>query len=385
MKLRLYFRNRDFDFIKKIQNFPYHIIIAITMIVSFGITILYSAAGGSMYPWAIKQMIYFCIAFGIMLTISFIKIEYLYRYAYLFYFLSLCMIIFVHIYGHTAMGATRWINLGFMKLQPSEIMKIAVVFALARSFHNINSEDIKRLEFLIIPIMIIMLPFLIILKQPDLGTAMIILLLGGFMLFIAGVSYWVFITAGTIVAGLGPIIWNLLHDYQKNRILIFLNPELDPRGAGYNITQSKIAIGSGGMWGKGLLQGTQSQLDFLPEHQTDFIFTMLLEETGFIGGVLLILTYIFIIISSIIIATNAVNHFLRLLAIGSCIIFFLHIFINTAMVMGLIPVVGVPLPFLTYGGTMMVTSMMCFGIIVNTYLNSNNQLKKHYERGLFFR
>lgn len=367
--------------IRKLTKIPLSIIFIITIISSFGFLMLYSAAQGSLYPWAIKQMTYFSIFIPIMLAISIVDIKIWYKSAYFLYFLVLILLIAVHMLGYTAMGATRWINLGIIKLQPSELMKIAMIFALARYFHDLSQQKLQ-LYHLIKPLIMLMIPAFLIAKQPDLGTAIILVMLGGAMFFIAGVSKWVFIISLSLISIALPFAWTLLHSYQQNRILIFINPESDPYGSGYNIIQSKIAIGSGGFLGKGLTQGSQSQLQFLPEHQTDFIFTMLSEELGFVGGVFLIFLYIILIFYCYIIATDARSVFARLLALGVCIMFFLHIFINIAMVMGVIPVVGVPLPLMSYGGTMMATILIGFGLVINTHIHNrvsiNNALKSFF-------
>jgi len=330
---------------------------------------LYSAAQGSLFPWAAKQMLYFAVFMPVMLIVSIVDIRIFYKYAYLFYCLVLLLLLAVHMLGYTAMGATRWINLGFIKLQPSELMKIAIIFALARYFHDLSFKNI-RLSHLIKPVIMLLIPALLIAKQPDLGTAIILVMLGGFMFFIVGVNKWVFIISLGLISIALPFAWTLLHSYQQNRILTFLNPERDPYGAGYNIIQSKIAIGSGGFFGKGFIQGSQSQLQFLPEHQTDFIFTMLSEEWGFLGGLLLLFLYSLLVFYCYIIALNARSIFAKLMALGVCSMFFLHIFINIAMVMGIIPVVGVPLPLMSYGGTMMATMLIGFGLVINVHIHS---------------
>jgi rod shape determining protein RodA len=279
------------------------------------------------------------------------------------------------------MGATRWINLGLIKLQPSELMKICIIFALARYFHDLGIQKI-RIKHLIKPVIMLVVPAVLIVKQPDLGTAIILMMLGGSMFFVAGVNKWIFVVSLVKTSITVPLAWGLLHIYQQNRILTFLNPEKDPLGSGYNIIQSKIAIGSGGFFGKGFIKGSQSQLHFLPEHQTDFIFTMLSEEWGFLGGTILLLLYFILIFYCYITALHARSSFARLLALGTASMFFLHIFINIAMVMGLIPVVGVPLPLLSYGGTMMATILISFGLVINVHIHSrcniNNALKSFF-------
>jgi rod shape determining protein RodA len=262
------------------------------------------------------------------------------------------------------MGAQRWINLGLFQLQPSEVMKIGLVLALARYFHSSWLEDVGRPAFLVVPALMILLPAALVLEQPDLGTAVMLMAGGATLLFIAGVRWWKFaLVLGGCLAAL-PLIWQQLHDYQKQRVMTFLDPERDPLGAGYHIIQSKIALGSGGVWGKGFLEGTQSQLSFLPEKQTDFIFTMLAEEIGLIGALGLLGLFMALIGYGFVFALRSRSHFGRLLAIGASATLFLYVVINVAMVTGLIPVVGVPLPLISYGGTAMITVLTGFGLML---------------------
>ncbi len=357
--------------IAKLNNLPWGMLFFIFIIIFIGIIMMYSAAGGSFEPWAYRQIIHLLVAIPLMISICMVNLRSWFRFSYAFYFLTLMLLFAVEIFGHRAMGATRWISLGFIKIQPSEIMKIAVVFALARYFHGTPQRQILTTTRLIIPILIVFLPCLLILKQPDLGTAVIIMLIGGVMFFAAGVQIWKFLVVILGMIAALPVLWHFLHNYQKNRVLTFLNPERDPLGAGYNIIQSKIAIGSGGFWGKGLTNGSQSQLNFLPEHQTDFIFTMMSEELGFIGSSIVLLLYVIVVMQGLVIASNCRNHFGRMLTIGIIAMFFLHIFINMSMVMGLLPVVGVPLPLLSYGGTIMITILAGFSFIFNVNIHRN--------------
>jgi rod shape determining protein RodA len=272
------------------------------------------------------------------------------------------------------MGAQRWIDLGFFQLQPSELMKIALVLALARYFHGSTIEDVRRMGYLFTPVMMVVSPAVLVLIQPDLGTALMLLMGSAVIAFAAGVRKLVFgIVISAAVAAV-PVGWQFLRTYQKNRVLTFLNPERDPLGAGYHITQSKIALGSGGLFGKGFMQGTQSHLNFLPERQTDFIFTMLGEELGMVGCLALIGLYLLILVYGFVIALRCRHHFGRLVAIGITTTFFLYVFINIAMVMGLIPVVGVPLPMISYGGTAMLTLMIGFGILLSVHIHRDVQI-----------
>jgi rod shape determining protein RodA len=274
------------------------------------------------------------------------------------------------------MGAQRWIDLGIIQLQPSEIMKIALVLALARYFHGLSAENAGRLSRLVAPALMVVVPAALVLKQPDLGTAMMLIGAGAMLFFLGGVRLWV-LAAGALAAGAAaPLAWSLLRDYQKTRLFTFLDPDRDPLGAGYHILQSKIALGSGGVFGKGFLSGTQSHLSFLPEKQTDFIFTMIAEEFGLIGGLVLFALYVLVIVYGFAIALRSRSQFGRLLGLGIAVNFFLYAFINTAMVMGLIPVVGVPLPLISYGGTAMVTVMLGFGLVMNVGIHRDVRISR---------
>jgi rod shape determining protein RodA len=299
-----------------------------------------------------------------MILVATIDIRIWLRYAYVLYFIALVLLVGVEVGGYVGMGAQRWISLGFINIQPSELMKIFMVLALARYFHGISVEDIGRISRLIIPIVMVALPTALILRQPDLGTAIMLAMTAGAVMFLAGVRLWKFAVIGVAAMAAAPIAWQFLHTYQKKRVLTFLNPETDPLGAGYHIIQSKIALGSGGLAGKGFMQGPQSHLHFLPEMQTDFIFTMLAEEFGLVGALGLIALYVMIVTYGIVIAVRARNQFGRLVAGGITTTFFLYVFINIAMVTGLIPVVGVPLPLVSYGGTVMMTLLIGFGLVI---------------------
>ena len=274
------------------------------------------------------------------------------------------------------MGAQRWIDLGIIQLQPSELMSVALVLALARYFHCLREVNIAKFRFLLLPILMIILPVALVLKQPDLGTAAVLLFDGIALPFLAGVRLRVFgLICGAASISL-PLIWRCLRDYQKNRIYTFLDANSDPLGAGYHILQSKIALGSGGLFGKGFLLGTQSHLSFLPEKQTDFIFTTLAEEFGLIGGLVLIALYIAMIAYGFAVALRSRNHFGRLLALGIVTNFFLYVFINIAMVTGMLPVVGIPLPLISYGGTAMLTVMLGFGLLMSVYVDRDIRLNR---------
>lgn len=354
------------------------ILLSVTAAIGFGM--LYSAAGGSLEPWAERQMIRFGLGVAGLMTIALIDIRLWLRYAYLFYGIALVLLVAVEFMGFVGMGAQRWVNIAGVNIQPSELMKIGLVLALARYFHGESIEDIGRPTRLIVPVFMVAMPAVLILRQPDLGTTLMLGMAALAMFFVAGVRMWKF----GVLGGLGlislPIAWQFLHNYQKQRVLTFLNPERDPLGAGYHIIQSKIAFGSGGMFGKGFMQGTQAHLNFLPEKQTDFIFTMLAEEFGLVGGLVLLSLYTLILIYGFAIAINSRSHFGRLVAMGVVATFFLYIFINIAMVMGLIPVVGVPLPLISYGGTVMLTLLAGFGLLMNVHIHRDIPIER---RGSF--
>jgi rod shape determining protein RodA len=362
---------------QKLRQINWPMVALICILASIGFVMLYSAAGGRFDPWADRQMVRFAVGLGMMLTVAVLDLRLWLRYGYLIYGGALALLVAVEIAGEIGMGAQRWIDLGFFQLQPSELMKVALILALARYFHGLEADSVRRVLPLVPPLAMIGLPALLVLKQPDLGTAGMLIMGGGAMFFAAGVRLWKF--GVLIAAGLAaiPVAWNLLHDYQRNRVLTFLDPERDPLGSGYHILQSKIAFGSGGVFGKGFLLGTQSHLNFLPEKQTDFIFTMLAEEFGLAGALTLLVIYAVLIAYGFAIALRSRSHFGRLLALGLTFNLFLFVFINTAMVMGIIPVVGVPLPLVSYGGTAMLTVLIGFGLIMSVYIHRDARIGRH--------
>ena len=354
----------------KLLHLHWIYVILLGLTASIGFAMLYSAAGGDFDPWASRQMVRFGIGVVGMIVVAVIDIRFWLRYAYGFYFIVLALLVAVEVAGFVGMGAQRWISFGIFNVQPSELMKVAMVLALARYFHGGSIEDVGRVFYLIPPLVLMVVPAVLIIRQPDLGTTLMLVLASVAMFFAAGVRMWKFILAGVIGLVSAPVAWfTILRDYQKQRILTFINPETDTLGSGYHIIQSKIALGSGGMFGKGFMQGTQSHLNFLPEKQTDFIFTMLAEEFGLVGGLTLVALYVLLLAYGYIIAMSSRNHFGRLVGIGVIVTFFLYIFINIAMVMGLIPVVGVPLPLVSYGGTAMLTLLFGFGLLLNVHIH----------------
>ncbi len=363
---------------EKLSNFSFSMLFFITLAACVGFLMLYSAADASLDPWASRQMIRFVIGLVCLGFFALMDLRIWLHYAYIIYGLVLILLIVVEIFGHVGMGAQRWIDFGLFNLQPSELMKVALVLALARYFNSLGGEDISSLSRLFIPVMMIIAPVVLVLLQPDLGTALLILFGGAVMFFIAGVRGWVFGVAAAGALAILPLAWSFLHEYQKQRVLVFFNPDIDPLGAGYHITQSKIALGSGGLFGKGFLQGTQSHLDFLPEKQTDFIFTMLAEEWGFIGALTLLVIYLVITACGFAIALRSRNVFGRLLAIGLTTTFFFYYAFNMAMVMGLVPVVGLPLPLVSYGGTTMIVLMISFGLTMCVSVHRDLRIDRHW-------
>ena len=336
-----------------------------------GIMMMVSAGGGEWGVYAAPQFIRLLAALVGMFVIAFIPLRLLLRYSYLIYALLVVVLIGVDVAGHIGMGAQRWLKVGIFNVQPSEFMKLALILALARYFHQLQPDDIRRFNFLIPPLLMIAIPAIFILRQPNLGTTAILAMVGLSMLFLAGLQwrYIILSTLGALAAA--PVAWHFLHDYQKRRVITFLDPEKDPLGAGYNILQSMIAIGSGGFFGKGYLQGSQGQLDFLPEKQTDFIFTMLAEELGFVGGIFLLGLYCALIWMAFTVALRSKSTFGAMMAAGVGMSLFIHVMINCAMVMGLIPVVGVPLPLLSYGGSITVSTVLAVGLLLNAYIHRN--------------
>ena len=365
--------------IEKIRSVNWGLVLLLTLISSIGFAVLYSAANGSFDPWALKSIIRYGVALVALLVVAVIDIRIWYRAAYPIYIVSALLLVAVDFKGKTGLGAQRWLELGPVSLQPSELMKIGLVMVLARYFSTRSYEEIGRPLQLIYPLGLVLVPAALVMKQPDLGTAMMLVLCSGGMFFLAGVRIWKFLLVIAGGVGMVPIAWGFLREYQKNRIYTFLNPENDSLGAGYHIMQSKIALGSGGMWGKGFMLGTQSHLNFLPEKQTDFIFTMFAEEFGMAGGIVLLSLYALVFAYGFAIGLRCRNQFGRLLALGVTVNVFLYVFINTAMVMGLIPVVGVPLPLISYGGTAMLTVMFGFGLMISAYIHRDIRINRHGE------
>lgn len=362
--------------IRKVLYLNWALILLIFAVVGIGLMMLYSVAGGHFDPWASAQAKRFAVGFVVMLIVAFVPIYFWRNIAGLAYVVSLLLLVAVELVGDVNMGAQRWINLGFIQLQPSELMKVTLVMALAAYYDWLDTGRLSRPAWVALPLLLIAVPMVLVLKQPDLGTALLLGLGGTAVMFLAGVSWIYFAVA--IVSGGGLVAavfmsrgtgWQLLKDYQYRRIDTFLDPASDPLGAGYHITQSKIALGSGGWGGRGFMQGTQSRLNFLPEKQTDFIFTTLAEEMGFIGGISLLSLYGLIILFCFASAIANKDRFGSLLTFGLATTFFLFFAVNMSMVMGLAPVVGVPLPLVSYGGTAMLVLLMAFGLIQSAHIH----------------
>ena len=368
------FKSQRLSLKDRFYNINWGYVLCIALLAFIGIVVLYSAANGSWTPWAAKQLARFGISLGIMLFLALLDVKIYLKYSYVAYFLVLLLLIGVEVGGHIGMGAQRWIDLKLFKLQPSELMKITMVLVLAKYFHSCTLNKIQSVRGIVAPILMALFPAALIVLQPDLGTALMLLFTTIIIFFVVGVQWWKFAIVGGTAIAMAPIAWQFLHDYQKDRVLTFLNPERDPLGAGYHIIQSKIALGSGGVFGKGFLNGTQSHLNFLPEKHTDFIFTMLSEEFGMIGAVLVVLLNLVIIAYGYLFAFRITSYYGKLVVIGLNTNYFMYVFINIAMVLGLLPVVGIPLPLISYGGTVMLSVMASFGIILCIDINRNINL-----------
>ncbi|SKA33764.1 cell elongation-specific peptidoglycan biosynthesis regulator RodA [Enhydrobacter aerosaccus] len=359
---------------EKIWRVNWGLILVLTAIAGVGVLALYSAAGGRFEPWAAKHAIRYGASLVLLLMVAFVHPKVWLSLAWPLYVFSLLLLIAVDVAGKIGMGAQRWLVIGPLQVQPSEIAKVAVILVLARYYHGLTREQAGKFLYTLAPLVVIMAPVALVMVQPDLGTALMVMLGGAALLFVAGVRLWMFLAAAIGAVGCLPIAWTFMHEYQRKRVLTFLDPDRDPLGAGYHITQSKIAIGSGGLFGKGFLKGTQSALNFLPEKQTDFIFTTFVEEWGMVGACVLLALFTLVLVWGFSIALRSQHHFGRLIALGVTAMMFLYVFINTAMVMGLLPVVGVPLPLVSNGGTAMVSVMFACGLMIGVNVYRDAQL-----------
>jgi len=366
---RLLTRDRGAGVFQKLWRIPYSFVLLLCAIGAIGYVALYSAGSGNPDLYATKHALRFGFCLVMMLCIGLVDIRIIAKLAWLGYAGALLLLLLVALHGEVGKGAQRWIDLGPLQLQPSELMKIMLVVALAAWFSRASWERMGNPIFLIPPIVAVLVPVALIFKQPNLGTAMITAMLGAAMFWAAGMRWWYFALAGGGAAAAAPIVYDNLRDYQRARIHTFLDPESDPLGTGYNIIQSKIALGSGGFWGKGFLQGTQGHLNFLPEKQTDFIFTMIAEEFGLVGAVTTLGLLMLVVVFCFLVGLRSKHQFGRLLGIGLGTNYFLYIFVNVAMVTGSIPVGGVPLPLISHGGSAMLTTMIGFGILISAYVH----------------
>ena len=348
-----------------LAQLPWRLLFVLIAIGGFGSVILYSAAGGSLTPWAASHAVRFCIFLVMALIMSRIPEEFYARTAIPGYFAVLFLLVAVELIGGISGGSQRWLDLGFIRLQPSELMKLAIVLATARFYSMLPAGQIRTWTAIWPPALLFGLPFLLVLIQPDLGTATMIAAGGITVMFLSGIPLRLFVGAGVLGGAALPIVFSFLHDYQQKRVLIFLNPEEDALGAGYHITQSKIAIGSGGIFGKGFLNGTQSHLDYLPEGHTDFVFATMAEEWGLLGGLAIIFAFILVGRWGLQVSNRANTRFGRLTAAALSMTIFYYVTINLLMVMGMAPVVGIPLPMVSHGGTAMLTVMLCLGVLMS--------------------
>jgi rod shape determining protein RodA len=363
-------------FSERIWRINWGLVLVLSAIAGIGVVALYSAAGGRYDPWAARHAIRYGAALGVLLVVALVHPKVWLALAWPIYIAAMLLLMAVDVIGKTGMGAQRWLMLGPMQIQPSEIAKVAVILVLARYYHGLTREQAARFLYTLPPLLVILAPVGLVMVQPDLGTAMMVLLGGATLLFVAGVRLWMFLAAAVGAVGCLPFAWSFMHEYQRKRVLTFLDPDRDPLGAGYHITQSKIAIGSGGMFGKGFLQGTQASLNFLPEKQTDFIFTTFVEEWGLAGGLALLALFALVLAWGFSIALRSQHHFGRMLALGVSAMMFFYVFINIGMVTGLLPVVGVPLPLVSNGGTAMVVVMFACGMLIGVNVYRDAQLPR---------
>ena len=369
-----YFQKRNQSISDKILAFDFQLLLLILALGTISILAMYSSEMGHFSYHTQNHLYRFSIFFLIFIIISFFRIQIWYKSAYLFYFLVLILLFGVDLFGVTASGSKRWISLFFINLQPSELMKVSLIIFLARYYDKIPTTNVNNLKYIFIPFLSFMIPAFLVASQPDLGTAVLIAISGLIVIWLTGFKIKYFLYSFFVLFCLIPIGISFLQPYQKTRILTFLNPERDPLGAGYQIIQSKIAVGSGGIFGKGFLQGSQSYLDYLPEKQTDFIFTLFSEEFGFIGSLILLTIYALIIYRIAVIGSESRNNFARLFCFGFAVAFFVYVTVNMAMVLGLLPIVGAPLPIMSYGGSSMLSIMVGLGIVMSCKIHNQEDL-----------
>ena len=361
--------NSELTFLQKLKELDYTLLICIIILSVLSLLVMYSTDGGEVLFHTKSHFSKLAVFFPLMMLIAFFNIRHWHTFAYIFYFIVILLLVWVSFFGLRASGSQRWMDLYLFVLQPSELMKIAIILCLAKYYHRIKIENVNSFTSIIFVLSIITIPIVFVISQPDLGTAVLIALSGLIILWLGGVKVKYFIYSFITFLISLPFIISFLKPYQKLRILTFIDPDRDPLGAGYQIIQSKIAIGSGGLNGKGFLKGTQSYLDFLPEKHTDFIFTLFSEEFGFIGSVGLLILYIIILIRIIRIGAISRSNFSKLFCFGFAFSIFIYIVVNLSMVLGLLPIVGSPLPIMSYGGSSMLATMIGFGIVLSAKIN----------------
>jgi rod shape determining protein RodA len=356
----------------KLRRIHWPVIATVCILAGIGAGTLYSVSGGSFVPWAERHTLRFLVTLVAVVIMATVRLDVWTKLAYPAYWAALLALVSVPLVGVEALGAKRWIGAGAISFQPAELMKLALVVALARYYLLLRQEDVRRLRYIIVPLAMIAIPVLLTMRQPDLGSAALFVALGLSLMFLAGVPLRYFVLGLAVTMTAIPTIWSHMHGYQKRRIEVFLNPGMDPLGSGYHIMQSKIALGAGGVSGTGFMRGTQSQLDFIPEKHTDFIASIIGEEWGFLGMGVLIAIYAALVLMMFAMARRCENKFAQLAIAGSATTFFIYVFINLAMVTGLVPVVGIPLPLVSYGGTSMTTLMMGLGIAMSAYVHGRD-------------
>ena len=369
-----YFQKRNLNITDKILAFDFTLLFLVFLLGVISLFAMYSSERGTFSYHTQSHLYRFTIFFLFCIAISFFNIKHIYKSAYVFYIIVLILLIAVDFLGVTASGSKRWINLLFINLQPSELMKISLIIFLARYYYKIPSQNVNNIKHIFIPFISFLVPVFLVVKQPDLGTAVLIAITGLIVIWLTGFRIKYFLYSFIVSVCLIPVAIAFLKPYQKTRILTFLNPERDPLGAGYQIIQSKIAVGSGGIFGKGFLQGSQSYLDYLPEKHTDFIFTLFSEEFGFIGSLILLIIYALIIYRISRIGSQSRNNFARLFCFGFAAAFFVYVTVNMSMVLGLLPIVGAPLPIMSYGGSSMLSIMIGLGIVMSCKIHQQEEI-----------
>ena len=374
--IKQHFQKSNLRFRDKILALDFPLIFLILLLGVISLFAMYSSEQGKFSYYTQSHLYRFVIFFTVFIIVAFFRIQFWSKSAYLFYFIILILLFAVDFYGVTASGSKRWINLFFINLQPSELMKVALIIFLARYYYKIPLENVSNIKHIVLPLFALIVPVFLVASQPDLGTAILIMFGGFAVIWLAGLRIKFFLYSFFILICLIPIGVSFLKPYQKSRILTFFNPERDPLGAGYQIIQSKIAVGSGGIFGKGFLQGSQSYLDYLPEKHTDFIFTLFSEEFGFVGSIVLLLIYVLIIYRIVEIGNQAKNNFSKLYCFSFAAAFFTYVAVNMSMVLGLLPIVGAPLPIMSYGGSAMLSMMIGLGIVMSCKIYRDTEFNK---------